>query len=90
MAVRMPPPENREAPASQTGATPKASDNQTDTSTLVEVSDGSTTKLAESGVTAEFAMARGYETITDKRRLADLKRLYAAKRGSRPRSGVGV
>ena len=29
--------------------------------------------LAESGITAEFAMARGYETITDKRRLASLK-----------------
>ena len=29
--------------------------------------------LAASGITSEFAMARGYETITDKRRLADLK-----------------
>ena len=29
--------------------------------------------LAESGITSEFAMARGYETITDKRRLAELK-----------------
>jgi Domain of unknown function (DUF3854) len=29
--------------------------------------------LAASGITAEFAMARGYETITEKRRLADLK-----------------
>ena len=29
--------------------------------------------LAASGITAEFAMARGYETITDKRRLAELK-----------------
>ncbi|MGO9382396.1 MAG: DUF3854 domain-containing protein [Mycobacterium sp.] len=29
--------------------------------------------LAESGITAEFAMARGYETIRDKRRLVDLK-----------------
>jgi hypothetical protein len=29
--------------------------------------------LAKSGVTEEFAMARGYETILDRRRLADLK-----------------
>ncbi len=29
--------------------------------------------LAASSITAEYAMARGYETITDKRRLAELK-----------------
>ena len=29
--------------------------------------------LAASGITEEFATARGYETITEKRRLADLK-----------------
>lgn len=37
------------------------------------ISDDHLKMLAASGITPEFAAARGYETITDKRRLADLK-----------------
>ncbi len=37
------------------------------------ISDDHLEILAASGITPEYATARGYETITEKRRLADLK-----------------
>jgi len=50
----MPPPENREAPARQTGATPQESDNQTDTHRVSEPADKRIAKVAFNGLLADL------------------------------------
>ncbi|MBZ4580996.1 DUF3854 domain-containing protein [Mycobacterium avium] len=72
------PPEDVEGPASQEGK-PGTHHTGRTTDTAEHISIEHLEMLAKSGITPEHAAARGYETVTDASRLAEIKIVQAAR-----------